>query len=130
MYNNKLEELEIAINCTLQSDLVDKIYLIDNSPTDDLHVLQELDINRIVYLFQNANLGFGRAHNVGINLAIKKGYAYHLILNPDIEFEMNVLERLHSYMEINFECGIVTPKIYYKNGDLQYLCKKLPSAFE
>lgn len=130
IYCNKLMELTIAIKCALQSDLVGKIYLIDNSPTDALQVLKELDDNRIVYMFQNANLGFGRAHNVGINLAKQQGYSYHLILNPDIEFEMNVLERLHDYMETNFECGMVTPKIYYKNGDLQYLCKKLPSAFE
>jgi len=130
MYCNELEELKIAINCVLKSELVGKIYLIDNSPSDDLQVLQGLDIDRIVYLFQNANLGFGRAHNVGINLATKEGYTYHLILNPDVEFEMNVIEELHSYMKTNLGCGMVTPKIYYKNGDLQYLCKKLPSAFE
>jgi GT2 family glycosyltransferase len=130
MYCNELEELKIAINCCLQSELVGKIYLVDNSPADDLQVLRELDINRIVYLFQNANLGFGRAHNVGIKLAAKEGYSYHLILNPDVEFEMNVLQELHSYMKANLGCGMVTPKVYYKNGDLQYLCKKLPSAFQ
>lgn len=130
MYCNCKDELTTAIQSTLKSSLVGKVYLIDNSPTEDLKVLKKLDLDKIEYLFQNANLGFGRAHNVGINLSIKEGYKYHLILNPDIEFEKNVLESLHSYMEVNLNCGMTMPKVFYKNGDLQYLCKKIPSAFE
>ena len=55
---------------------------------------------------------------------------YHLILNPDIEFKGGVLEKLYFYMESNTNCGIVMPKVFYKNGELQYLCKKIPSVFE
>lgn len=130
MYCNDINELTIAIRSTLSSALVGKIYLIDNSPTDSLKILKELDSERIEYLFQNSNLGFGRAHNIGINISQKKGYRYHLILNPDVEFGENVLEKLYDFMELNEDCGMISPKIYYKNGDLQYLCKKLPSIIE
>ncbi len=130
MYRNDIEELTIAINSALQSFLVGKIYLVDNSPTDELKILKNIDKNRVEYLFQNANLGFGRAHNIAIKIAQKNKFKYHLILNPDIEFKDNVLERLYSFMEGNENCGMVSPKIFYKNGDLQYLCKKLPSPFE
>jgi GT2 family glycosyltransferase len=129
MYCNCLEELTTAIQSALKSNLVNKIYLIDNSPTDALKVLKDLD-SRVVYLFQNANLGFGRAHNVGIKLSEETGFKYHLILNPDIEFQENVLEKLHSYIESKPSCGMIMPKVTYKNGDLQYLCKKIPSSFE
>jgi GT2 family glycosyltransferase len=130
MYCNCVEELTIAIKSSLISNLVGMIYLIDNSPTNKLKILKELDPKRIVYLFQNSNLGFGRAHNIGIKLSEEKGFKYHLILNPDIEFNGNVLEELHKYMESNKKCGMVMPKVLYKNGDLQYLCKKIPTAFE
>lgn len=130
MYCNNVEELTTAIKCTLESNLVGKIYLIDNSPTDILNNLQHIDKERVVYLFQNNNLGFGRAHNIGINLAMNEGFKYHLILNPDIEFPDTVLNELTHYMESNLACGFVMPKVYFKNGDLQYLCKKLPNPFE
>jgi GT2 family glycosyltransferase len=130
MYCNDIDELSTAIKSALRSNLVGKVYLIDNSPTDSLKILCKLDLNRVVYLFQDNNLGFGRAHNIGIRLSQKEGFIYHLILNPDIEFQGNVLEQLYQYMESNNKCGMVSPKVFYKNGDLQYLCKMLPSAFE
>ena len=130
MYCNDMDELSTAINSALKSNLVGKVYLIDNSPTDSLKILKELDLDRVVYLFQNNNLGFGRAHNIGIKLSEDSGYKYHLILNPDIEFERGVLEKLYTYMESNYNCGIVMPKVLYQNGELQYLCKKIPSVFE
>ena len=42
MFCNDIDELTKAIKSTLQSKLVSKIYLIDNSPTDDLKELKEL----------------------------------------------------------------------------------------
>ena len=130
LYNNEIEELKIAINAALSSSLVNKIFLIDNSETHKLSVLDLLEKNKIEYLFQNNNLGFGKAHNIGIAKSINEGFDYHLILNPDIEFETGVLEELSNYLSFHPNCGMITPKIFYKNGDLQYLCKKIPNAFE
>ena len=130
MYCNDIVELTTAINSALQSSLVGKIYLIDNSPSDSLKILGKIDTERIEYLFQDKNLGFGRAHNIGIELSQKEEFKYHLILNPDIEFKENILEKLYAYMEGNQKCGMTMPKVLYNNGDLQYLCKKIPSAFE
>ena len=130
MYCNDVDELTTAIKSSLRSNLVGKVYLIDNSPTDSLKILNQLDLERVVYLFQNNNLGFGKAHNIGIAKSINEGFDYHLILNPDIEFETGVLEELSNYLSFHPNCGMITPKIFYKNGDLQYLCKKIPNAFE
>ena len=130
LYCNEVDELRTVLECTLKSKLVGKIYLVDNSPTNDLRSFKKIDEYRIVYLFQNKNLGFGRGHNRAILRSKNEGYTYHLILNPDIEFKGKVLEKLHDYMEMNSNCGMVTPKVFYKNGDLQHLCKKIPSASE
>jgi len=52
---------------------------------------------------------------------------YHLVLNPDIYFGRGVLEKLYEYMENNLDVGNVMPKVIYPNGELQYLCKLLPT---
>ena len=111
IYCNDIVELTTAINSALQSSLVGKIYLIDNSPSDSLKILGKIDTERIEYLFQDKNLGFGRAHNIGIEISQKEEFKYHLILNPDIEFKKGVLEKLYAYMEGNQKCGMTMPKV-------------------
>ena len=55
---------------------------------------------------------------------------YHLVLNPDVSFALGTLEKLYDYMERNLDVGNVMPKIIYPNGDLQYLCKLLPTPMD
>ncbi len=109
--------------------LISKIYLIDNSPTDELKSLKDLD-NRIEYIFNNANLGFGKAHNIALRKSIEEGIPYHLVLNPDVYFDKGVLEELYSFMEKNSDVGLVMPKVLYPNGEIQYVCKLLPTPFD
>ncbi|GHT17702.1 hypothetical protein FACS189429_2370 [Bacteroidia bacterium] len=52
---------------------------------------------------------------------------YHLVLNPDICFDKNVLESLFEYMETHKNTGNIMPEILYPNGKIQYLCKLLPT---
>lgn len=105
-----------------------KLFLIDNSPTDELRTELSLFISdtRVHYIFNNANIGFGAAHNIAIREAINCS-SYHLVLNPDVSFKTNVLESLFAYMEKNNDVGLVMPKVLYPNGDVQYACKLLPS---
>uniref|UniRef100_UPI003A951166 glycosyltransferase n=1 Tax=Halpernia sp. TaxID=2782209 RepID=UPI003A951166 len=130
LYNNDIEELKTAINCALGSELVDKVILIDNSETDSLKILKDLNPDRITYFFQNENMGFGSAHNVSIKISIENKTKYHLILNPDVEFSSDILQELYNYMEKNTDCGMVTPKIFYKTGELQRLCKRIPTFIQ
>jgi GT2 family glycosyltransferase len=105
---------------------VETIYIIDNSPTDALKTIASC-ADKIVYLFNNANLGYGAAHNVAIRKSIAQGAKYHLVLNPDIEFEQGVIEKLVAFMDNNPAVGLTMPKILYPDGDTQHLCKLLPT---
>lgn len=127
LYNNDKEELTTAINCVLKSNLVLKFYLIDNSPTDSLKDLKEIDPERIIYLFQNNNLGFGKAHNIAIELTKNDNYKYHLVVNPDISFVGNVIESMIEFMEKDDEIGMMMPQILNLDGSIQNLPKLLPS---
>ncbi len=129
LYRNNLKQIEKAIYSVLGSKLSIKLYLIDNSPTDELKSLKDLD-NRIEYIFNNANLGFGKAHNIALRKSIEEGIPYHLVLNPDVYFDKGVLEELYSFMEKNPDVGLVMPKVLYPNGEIQYVCKLLPTPFD
>lgn len=129
LYENKYDQLEKLIR-SITSDNIDfKLYLIDNSQTDKLKSLKSLD-NRIEYIFNNANLGFGKAHNIALRKSIEHNVPYHLVLNPDVYFDKGVLEELYNFMEKNPDVGLVMPKVLYPNGEIQYLCKLLPTPFD
>lgn len=129
LYKNNSEVLKKAISSCLSSTLLNKLYLIDNSPNDSLKDLARLD-SRIIYIFNNANLGFGKAHNIAMRKSIEENIPYHLVLNPDVYFEKGVLEELHDFMENNQDIGLVMPKVLYPDGSLQYLCKLLPTPWD
>lgn len=117
------------IKSILNNSLDIILYFIDNSPTDDLRELEKLD-SRITYIFNNANIGYGRAHNIAIRKSIEEKAPYHLVLNPDIYFNEGVIEELYNFMEQNKDVGNIMPKVLYPDGEIQYLCKLLPTPFD
>ncbi len=129
LYKNRLQQLIDTINNVLKSKFIKKLYLIDNSPTDELRGLHHLS-KQIEYKFNNANLGFGKAHNIAIRKSIDENIKYHLVLNPDIYFEEGILEELYDFMEKNPDVGLVMPKVLYPDGKIQYLCKLLPTPLD
>lgn len=123
-YKNKKEILDDAVNSFLNTNLDVRLYIIDNSPTDIIrHWYSD---SRIEYIFNNKNIGFGAGHNIIMRDHSKLGL-YHLVLNPDIRFEQGVVESLFKFMEKNPDIGNCMPRIIYPNGELQYLCKLLPT---
>ncbi len=126
-YKNSIAILSNAINSFLQTSLNCKLFIIDNSPTDELRILSSDP--RIDYIHNPSNPGFGAAHNIAIKMALDKS-RYHLILNPDIYFEPGTLELLYNYMENNLDVGHVMPKVLYPDGSIQYLCKTNPTPFD
>lgn len=126
-YNNSFEDLELVINSFLDTNLNIKLYISDNSETDKIRELCN-DV-RIEYIFNNSNNGFGYAHNIAIKKAEKLGSKYHLVINPDIYYEKSTLEKILEFLEKNKNIGLLMPKILYPNGEIQYVCKLLPTPF-
>lgn len=127
LYHNDRTVLRKAIYSFLSTKLNIELFLFDNSATNDLHNI--VNDKRVIYHFNNNNnIGFGRGHNFAIkqyeNISI-----YHLVLNPDIYFEENNLEKIFSYMNLNKSVGLLMPRILYPNNEIQYLCKRNPTPF-
>ena len=129
LYKNDKNQIERAIISVLSTNLLHKLYLIDNSSSNDFKSLQQISY-KIKYIFNNKNLGFGKAHNIAIRKSIDENIKYHLVLNPDIYFEEGVLEELYDFMERNPDVGLVMPKVLYPDGKIQYLCKLLPTPLD
>lgn len=128
LYKNDIRMLLEAISSFLDVNFDVKLFLVDNSPTDELKVL-DTD-SRIEYIHNPSNPGFGSAHNIAIQKAFDIDSDYHLVLNPDIYFESGTLEKLCEFMDSNLNVGHVMPKVTYPNGDFQYLCKTNPTFFD
>jgi len=126
LYKNNINAIKKVISSCLSLRLIYRIYLIDNSPIDEFRVFSNID-KRIRYIFNNNNLGFGKGHNIAFIESIKDNIIYHLVLNPDVYFENEVLEEIYNFMEGNHDIGLVMPKVLNPDGSLQYLCKLLPT---
>ena len=126
-YHHRTSEIHKVIDCVLAGP-VDKLFIIDNSSNDCLRELEGVS-DRVRYI-HSMNCGYGAGHNIAIREAMEVGAIYHVIVNPDIYFGEGVLEQLVAYMNVNKEIGLVMPKILYPNGELQYLCKLLPTPFD
>jgi len=126
LYNHKLSEIAPLVETLQKSTVVSKIFLIDNSPTPH----QEFNTLGVSYLFNGKNIGYGAAHNLAIRQTIFQHLPYHLVINPDIAFEPDILAKIESFMNNNSDIGLLMPKILYPTGEIQYLCKLVPTPFD
>lgn len=126
LYKNTFEEIEQMVRTLRKTDTVENIYLIDNSPTS-INKLKNLEAD---YFFNNKNLGYGAAHNIAIRKSLKQFADYHLVINPDIAFEPDILNKIEAFMNNNTSIGHLMPKVFYPDGQIQYLCKLIPTPFD
>ena len=124
LYQNS-SEVELAVASVLNTSLNIILYLVDNSPTDRLKYLASN--NRVIYLFNDANLGYGAAHNIAMQKSIAQNVKYHLVMNPDITFKQGTLERIYEFMDQHDDVGSLMPKVFGLDGSVQKLCKLLPT---
>lgn len=106
---------------------VQHVYLIDNAPIN----LQKdfVQISHLTYLHNPTNPGFGAAHNIAIDLAIKAGSNFHFIVNPDIQLGDGVIKNMADYMNLNSEVGLMMPQVLNADGTTQFLPKLLPTPW-
>lgn len=116
------EEL-LSANCTL------RVYLVDNSEKPIQQI--PIDSKRIEYIWnEGQNLGYGKAHNIAIRQSVRWKTPFHLVINADVWIKASDLDQLHSFMLLHTKVGSLMPKVTYPNGELQYLCKLLPTPWD
>lgn len=129
LYKTKEEDIRTVLK-SVEDSCILKLYCLDNSPTNELKHLVERLSPKAIYIQGHGNIGYGGAHNIGIQKALDLGADYHVVLNPDISFDSSVMSKLAEFMDDHNNVGLVLPKVVYPNGELQYLCKLLPTPLD
>jgi GT2 family glycosyltransferase len=124
LFKTAAQEVDQAIRQFLAAPLKTHLCIIDNSPTP-LSARTYAD-PRISYFFANANLGYGRAHNIALRASQGRS-RYNLVMNTDITYSPDAVARLVDFMEANPQAGLAGPKLLYPDGSLQHVCRLLPT---
>ena len=128
-YNTPTTDLEKIIKCFQKIKLNFKLWISDNSETDALRsFFEKINDDRIEYIFNNANKGFGEGHNRIIKKVAgdPKLSEFHLAINADIYFKENTIEKIVEYMKEHEEIGQIGPKITDLEGNFSYTCRLFP----
>ena len=128
LYQPNWKQVADLTEVILQLDKVNHIYWIDNSPQEQYHL--PLQSPKITYNHNADNLGYGAAHNIAIRESIYDDVPYHLVVNSDIVLTAEALKTMLTFMIQHPEVGSLMPKVVYPNGQLQYLCKLLPTPID
>jgi GT2 family glycosyltransferase len=125
-YKTNHAELEQVVRCCRGSSLRVEILVVDNSPSDELASL--CSALGVKYIHTVKNVGFGTAHNIAFNKS--SSAKYHLVLNSDVQFGHEIVEKLVAFLELNESVGLVMPRVLCPDGSPQKLCKRLPTPFD
>jgi GT2 family glycosyltransferase len=128
LYNENFKILDKTISSCLQCNMDIKLFLIDNSPSDILRIY--FTDERIEYIHNPSNPGFGASHNIAINYAFNLKSEYHLVLNPDVYFNSGTIETIVDFMDSDHTIGHLMPKVLYPDQSIQFLCKTNPTIFD
>ena len=127
VYKENFKVLEKAIDSFLGSSLSKKLYVIDNSPLNEFK--NKIQNDSVEYIYSNKNLGFGKGHN-SILHKLSSENKFHLILNPDVSFHPEILEKLVLKIESNESISMIAPRVLNTNNELLYTARRYPSLFE
>ncbi|MDD4900781.1 MAG: glycosyltransferase family 2 protein [Patescibacteria group bacterium] len=103
-----------------------EIIVVDNFSVD----LSSADLKpfgqKVKYIMNGRNLGYGAANNQGIRQAQGE---YVVIMNPDTAAKPEAFFKLFDYMEKNPRVGLAGPKQFYPDGAEQDTCFRWPKLF-
>ncbi len=127
LYKTKEEELKRVLLC-IENSIIDKVYIVDNSPTDVLKsIVETLNYDKATYCYGQGNVGFGTGNNIAMRDAMANGSHYHIILNPDIIFENEAIKNLIGFMDSHNDVVMAAPQLHYPNGEYQAAAMLLPT---
>ena len=127
-YNTDPEELRACMD-SLRGCGVERVWVIDNSPSDSLR--EAVRVMGGVYIHAGRNLGYGSAHNIALRMALAEGgLTYHLVLNSDVTFGHDTIRLISEHMERHPDIGQLIPRVLYPDGRLQPSVRLLPTPLD
>lgn len=109
----------VYLNLKSYCNYSDKLYIIDNSKTDNRELLKDIDA---AYVSLHDNTGIAHALNVGINMAIEDGCDWVLTMDQDSAFENNIIAIYKHYIQKKRteDVGILCPQYHTDRHEIQH----------
>lgn len=112
-----------CVNALLKSDLPpnSQIILIDNTEDNSSAKILRAAFPKLKLIKNRHNLGFAKANNKGIRLALKNKATHVLILNPDVLIPNNFFTPILNTFKLNRKTGLAAPALKHQvNGTTYY----------
>jgi GT2 family glycosyltransferase len=106
---NGAKWIEKCIKSIINSTINSKIIAVDNGSTDGTVDIIRQKFPFVLLIETGKNLGFGKANNIGLSIALKEKADYVFLLNQDAWVEKNTIEKLILVAQNNSEYGIISP---------------------
>lgn len=106
---NAMPWIDKCLNSVLTSSINADLFIIDNGSQDGTIEHIKTQYPQVLFKQSSANLGFGKANNIGLQYAIEKDYAYIYLLNQDAWVEHDTFKSLIEEARNNPEYGILSP---------------------
>ncbi len=94
-----------------------RVVVLDNGSADGSIQLIETRFPEVTLIRNPDNVGFGRANNEGIRLALKGGADYVFLLNQDAWVEPDTLQQLVEQSQLHPEYGLFSPAHLNADGN-------------
>jgi len=100
--------------------------IVDNNSSDGSPEMVEVEFPEVRLIRLNENRGFAAANNIGIRASSGR---YLALVNSDVIFLDQCLDKLADYMDEHPEIGIAGPRVLNRDRSLQFTCRQLPSLW-
>jgi GT2 family glycosyltransferase len=124
---NVRELLSGCIHSVMASrgDLAIQVIVVDNASDDGTAKAVEQDFPEVELVASAANLGFGRANNVGLSKAVGRQV---LFLNPDTVVGNDALSKMVAFLDSHNEFDLVGPRLVSPDGSPQWVAARRPPS--
>ena len=103
-----------------------EIIVVDNASTDGSPELVESEFPEVKLIRTPENLGFARANNLALKIASGSLLA---LINSDVILHPDCLQTLAAFLDNHPDVGLVGPKVFDRNGQVQHNCGELPTLW-
>ncbi len=119
------EEALSAVRCVQDATEPVTLFVVDNAPKDSVanRIAQQCRGAKI--LSMERNVGYGQGNNAVLPYLKSK---YHLIMNPDVTFDPDLITRMADWMDAHEDAVILTPRVVNLDGSEQFLPKRRPTV--
>lgn len=123
-HNNENNILSV-LNCIYSNpqNFILETFVVDNNSSDKTVALVRHHFPQVKLVLLAQNRGFGFGHN---KILGRIDSDFHVILNPDITFDANILDGLSRYLEGSSDVAMVIPQILNTDGSVQALPRRTP----